>query len=467
MAEAKMGTAPGTDMRRRTNMEKKTMMENYTRAAYEKGVFAGAWLLAENGEIVTKGAVGFHDPAGRLPMQEDSIFDIGSVSKQFTAAAIMLLRRDGLLDLEDEITKFFPEIPFKGITIRHLLTHTGGLPDCFAWIIRTAKTEHTIPDNGVVLRFLTESGKTPDFAPGEQWAYSNTGYALLAEIAAKVSGIPFAELLQKKLFEPAGMTSTRLCHRIRDGLAIENLAEGLCYENGGWVAAQDSAWKDVAISLDGSEGDGFVKSNIFDLLAWDRALRNETILTKEEQALMYTPALLNNGEIGGPGYGFGWVILDQPGLGRIALHNGGLPGYKSWYVRFLDADRVLVALCARYGLDDRAADSFFNGLIPLALGYEQETVPLTEELAVANPNRSGWDSFCGEYETEGTGYLVEKVYLEHGDLFVAIFDTESGRRFAARMYPFGENTFGIRESSDDIVFEDGCLTFGDNSCKKL
>ena len=119
-------------------MEKKTMMENYTRAAYEKGVFAGAWLLAENGEIVTKGAVGFHDPAGRLPMQEDSIFDIGSVSKQFTAAAIMLLRRDGLLDLEDEITKFFPEIPFKGITIRHLLTHTGGLPDCFAAACPTA-----------------------------------------------------------------------------------------------------------------------------------------------------------------------------------------------------------------------------------------------------------------------------------------------------------------------------------------
>ena len=448
-------------------MDKKTMMETYIRAAYEKGVFAGTWLLAENGETVSKGAVGFRDPEGRLPMQEASIFDIGSVSKQFTAAVILLLRRDGLLDLDDEITKFFPEIPFKGITIRHLLTHTSGLPDCFVWIIQTAKKEHTIPDNRIVLRFLTESGNALDFAPGENWAYSNTGYALLAEIAAKVSGVPFAELLKKKLFEAAGMSSTCLCHRIRDGLVLENLACGMSYENGKWVLAERSEWKDVAISLDGSEGDGFVKSNIFDLLAWDRALRNETILTKEEQALMYTPALLNNGEIGGPGYGFGWVILDQPGLGRIALHNGGLPGYKSWYVRFLDADRVLVALCARYGLDDRAADSFFNGLIPLALGYEQEPVPLTEELAVADPDRSGWDSFCGEYETEGTGYRIEKVYLEHGDLFAAIFDTESGRRFAVRLYPFGENTFGMRESTEDVVFGDGCLTFGEKTCRKL
>ena len=133
-------------------MEKKSMMDNYVRAAYEKGVFAGAWLLAENGEIVTKGAVGFRDAEGRLPMLEDSIFDIGSVSKQFTAAVILQLRRDGLLQLEDEITKFFPEIPFKGITIRHLLTHTSGLPDCFAWIIQTAKAEHTIPDNGSVVK---------------------------------------------------------------------------------------------------------------------------------------------------------------------------------------------------------------------------------------------------------------------------------------------------------------------------
>ena len=448
-------------------MEKKAMMDNYIRAAYEKGIFAGTWLLAENGEIVTKGAVGFRDAKGWLPMQEDSIFDIGSVSKQFTAAAIMLLRRDGLLDLDDEITKFFPEILFQGITVRHLLTHTSGLPDCFAWIIRTAKAEHMIPDNGIVLRFLTESGQAPDFAPGDNWAYSNTGYALLAEIAAQVSGAPFAELLQKKLLAPAGMTSTCLCHRIRDRLVIENLACGMSFENGEWVSAERSAWKDVAISLDGSEGDGFVKSNIFDLLAWDRALRNETILTKEEQALMYTPVLLNNGEIGGPGYGFGWVIIDQPGLGRIALHNGELPGYKSWYVRFLDEDRVLVALCSRDGLDDRAADSFFNGLIPLALGYEQEPVPLTEELAVLDPDRSGWERFCGAYETEGNGYLIEKVYLENGDLFAAIYDTESGRSFAVQLYSFGENTFGIRESSDEIVFGDGCLTFGETTCKKL
>ena len=448
-------------------MEKKEIMDNYVRAAYEKGVFAGTWLLAENGEVVTKGAIGFRDAAGKLPMREDSIFDIGSVSKQFTAAAIMLLRRDGLLTLEDKITKFFPEIPFQGITIRHLLTHTSGLPDCFAWIIRTAKAEHTIPDNGVVLRFLTGSGIAPDFAPGEQWAYSNTGYALLAEIAAKVSGVPFAEFLKKKIFEPAGMTSTCLCHRIKDGLAVENLAEGLCFENGGWVLAEDSAWRDAVVSLDGSEGDGFVKSSVFDLLAWDRALRNETILTKEEQAMMYTPVRLNNGEIGGGGYGFGWGIFELGDVARIAWHEGNLPGYISWYGHFLNTDRTLIVLCSRDGFDARAVEGFFNGMLMIALGYEAEPVPLTEELAIADPDKSGWERFCGAYETEGSGYLIEKIYVENGDFYAAIHDTESGRRFVVRLYPFGENTFGIKEDTDEIVFGDGFLTFGEKTGKKL
>lgn len=443
------------------------MMDDLVREAYEKGVFAGTWLLAENGEVVTKGAIGFRDAAGKLPMREDSIFDIGSVSKQFTAAAIMLLRRDGLLTLEDKITKFFPEIPFQGITIRHLLTHTSGLPDCFAWIIRTAKAERTILGNGAVLRFLTEPGIEPDFAPGEQWAYSNTGYALLAEIAAKVSGVPFAELLKTRLFTPAGMTSTCLCHRIKDGLAVENLAEGLCFENGGWVPAGNSAWKDVAVSLDGSEGDGFVKSNLFDLLAWDRALRNETILTKEEQAMMYTPVRLNNGEIGGGGYGFGWGIFELGDVARIAWHEGNLPGYISWYGHFLNTDRTLIVLCSRDGFDARAVEGFFNGMLMIALGYEAEPVPLTEELAIADPDKSGWERFCGAYETEGSGYRIEKVYPENGELFAAIFDTESGRRFVVRLYPFGENTFGIKEDTDEIVFGDGFLTFGEKTGKKL
>ncbi len=106
-------------------------------------------------------------------------------------------------------------------------------------------------------------------------------------------------------------------------------------------------------------------------------------------------------------------------------------------------------------------------MLMIALGYEAGPIPLTEELAVADPDKSGWERFCGAYETEGSGYRIEKVYPENGELFAAIFDTESGRRFAVKLYPFGENTFGIREDTDEIVFGDGFLTFGEKTGKKL
>ncbi len=112
-------------------VDKKVMLESLIRDAYEKGVFNGTWLYAENGKIVSKGAMGYRDPYDKLPMREDSIFELASITKQFTATAVMLLVREGLLGLDDEVTKFFPQIPFPGVTIRHLLTHTGGIPETY------------------------------------------------------------------------------------------------------------------------------------------------------------------------------------------------------------------------------------------------------------------------------------------------------------------------------------------------
>ena len=151
-------------------MDKKTTIEKMVREAHEKGLFNGTWLYAEHGEILSKGAFGWRDTEDKLPMREDSIFDLASVSKQFTAAAVMLLVQEGLLDLEDEVTKFFPALPYPGVTVRHLLTHTGGVVDYFDninWLIGLWEKEDRIPDNLDVLRFLCESGAEAYFAPGE------------------------------------------------------------------------------------------------------------------------------------------------------------------------------------------------------------------------------------------------------------------------------------------------------------
>ncbi|MBO4889014.1 MAG: beta-lactamase family protein [Firmicutes bacterium] len=450
-------------------MDKKTMMENLVRKAHEKGLFTGTWLFAENGEIVSKGAVGWRDPANTLPMREDSLFDLASVSKNFCASAIMLLRRRGLLSLEDEVTRFFPEIPYKGVTIRHLLSHTGGLPDYMDWVEKTAENEHTIPSNAIIIRFLCECGEPAGFAPGEKYEYSNTGYCLLAQIVEKVSGVPFEEFVRKNIFEPAGMMSTRLIHRRKDQLDVENLAYGMILDNGKFILPDDSkSDSHCVVPLDGMNGDGIIHTNVLDLFQWDRALREGKVVTLEEQKLMYTRALLNNGEIARDeddpdGYGFGWCISDDPELGLIVSHSGGWPGYSTWFERLIDADKVLVILKCRESLDGRGTHAFFEGMKAIVKGKEPEPIRLLEDIALKDPDKTGWEDLCGTYEWDK--YRIE-VFMKDGDLYnrFILGSWDSGED---RFYPLGEKKFGIKGDDEDITFGDGCLTFYGLTGKKV
>ena len=455
-------------------MDKKALMDALALQACEKGAFNGTWLYAENGEIISKGAIGWSDPADTVPLREDMVFDLASVSKQFTATAVMLLRRRGLLDLDDEITRFFPEIPYKGVTIRHLLHHTGGLPDYMDWVDETAKRENTIPGNDVIVRFLCECGEEPVFAPGEKWEYSNTGYCLLAEIVEKVSGVKFEDFLRDNIFEPAGMHATRVYHRRKDRLTIPNLAWGLSLPLGGdrYAIPDDLPEESPVVTCDGANGDGLVHSNVFDLFRWDRALRAETVLTKEEQALMYTPCRLSSGEPGIDedngveyGYGFGWDVLDDPRFGLIACHSGGWPGYSTWYERFVDADRVLIRLRCRDVRDERASSALCKGMEAILRDEEPAPVRSIEELAVKDPDTSGWDAFCGKYDFGDAGFRIDEIVRKGGGLCAKA--SYKGTGYELKLYPLGENTFGVKDLEGDLSFGDGGLTLWGETHKKL
>lgn len=456
-------------------MDKKTILNTLALDAFEKGGFNGTWLYAEHGEIVSKGAVGFSDPEDKVPLCEDSLFDLASVSKQFTAAAVMLLRRRGLLALEDEVTKFFPEIPYKGVTVRHLLNHTGGLPDYMDWVDQIAKAEKTIPGNEVIVRFLCECGEEPSFEPGEQFEYSNTGYCLLAQIVETVAGVPFEDFLRDNIFEPAGMHATRVCHRRKDKIPVPNLAWGLSLPLGSdrYEIPDDLPGESTVVTCDGMNGDGLVHSNIFDLFQWDRALRAETVLKKEEQMLMATPGRLNNGEKcidkdeeDDPdyGYGFGWDVLDDPGFGLIVCHSGGWPGYFTWYERFADADRVLIWLRCRDVQDERAWQTFSKGLKAITRDKEPEGVRSIEELTVQNPDKSAWDGLCEKYDYAIGDFRIEEIFRKDDELYARVND--DGRAFELRLYQLGEKTFGIKDLDADLTLRDGTLTLYGATGKK-
>ncbi|MBR4428258.1 MAG: beta-lactamase family protein [Clostridia bacterium] len=455
-------------------MDKKALIENLVRDAHARGGFTGAWLYAENGEIVSKGAAGPRDPGGTLPLTEDCVFDLASVSKQFTASAVMLLNRQGLLGLDDKITRFFPEIPYKCVTIRHLLNHTGGLPDYMAWLDKTAKKEHTIPGNDAIVRFLCECGEEPLFAPGEKWEYSNTGYCLLAQIVEKAAGVKFEDFLRDNIFVPAGMASTRVYHRRKDALTVDGLAYGMVLRpgSGRYLLPDDDPIFSEAVTCDGVNGDGLVHSSVTDLYRWDRALRAGKVLTKAEQLAMYTPGRLNSGAVSGDpsdedgdAYGFGWFVKTDPLLGLTVCHSGGWYGYDTWFERFLDADRVLIWLRCRESLDERVSEAFKRGMEAIARDEVPGPVRAIEELALKDPDRHLWESFAGRYDYSAGEFRISEVFPKGADLYAKASYKDSCCEI--RLYPLAENTFGAKDLDGDIVFGDGCLTLWDKTAKKL
>jgi len=455
-------------------MDKKKIMEKFARDAYDRGSFNGTWLYAEHGEIVSKGALGWRDAENSLPMREDTIFEMASVTKMFTATAVMLLVREGRLALDDKYTEYFPDYPYQGVTVRHLLTHTSGMPDDFetdTWVCPVWENEKRIPPCSEILRFIRESGEEASHAPGETFRYTDIGYCLLANLVEKLSGVPFEDYLKKNIFEPAGMKDSGIYHTRRDGRPSDRFARNMVLTEDGYVPSDVSeGTAPYVIGSDGLNGCDYLYTTIFDMLAWDRALREEKVLTLEEQRIMYTPVKLNSGEDyadeDGEGYGFGWGIVNDEKHGLIVSHSGGMPGLETWFEHFVDEDRTVVILCCRDLADVRAFESFWDGMKAAAAGREPEPVISIEDIAVKDPDKSKWESCCGKYEhPEDDDFIIDEVFMKDGELFAnAIIE---GDEETFRLYPLGENEFGRKRGFLKLTFGDNCLMFDGLTCKKL
>lgn len=209
------------------------------------------------------------------------------------------------------------------------------------------------------------------------------------------------------------------------------------------------------------------------MLRWDRALREGKVLTPEEQKLMYTPGRLNNGEDAvydegdGLGYGFGWAVGREEKFGLVVSHSGGMPGVATWFERFIDADRVLVILSCRDYQDVRAYLGYWDGMEAIARDQEPEPIITIENIAVKDPDKSKWESFCGKYEhPESADFIINEIFLKDGELYANAID-EDGDRMSFRLYAIGENEFGRKGGMLKLTFGDGCISFDGITCKKL
>jgi CubicO group peptidase (beta-lactamase class C family) len=312
-----------------------------------------AIMVTRDGAVVYLGTRGVADLQAMRPIDGRTNFRLASLSKAFTAAAVMLLVRDGKLHYEDRLTDLFPGFPEYGraITVRHLLNHTSGLPDYESLMPaadpRRPVEESQIDDAGVLE--LLQGQKAAWFVPGSIWRYSNSGYVLLGLIVARVSGRSFPTFLRERVFQPLRMTGT-VAH-VRGKTTVADRAYGYSRDGKGWRFSDQSP---TSATL----GDGGVYSSLTNLSLWDEALRRHLLLTEEEMRPALQPVRVpGRGPTGPDGrpadYGFGWFLDPWRGHPRM-WHYGETAGFRTAIHRFTADGLTVVVLANRSDVDASA-----------------------------------------------------------------------------------------------------------------
>jgi CubicO group peptidase (beta-lactamase class C family) len=307
-----------------------------------------AVLVIRDGKPVFQRGYGVTDLRTHNKIDERTNFRLASVSKQFTATAVMLLVYDGKLHYEDRLTQIFPDFAAYGnsITIRNLLSHTSGLIDYEDLMplpdgSPTAGNITQIQDSEVLDLLMKQ--KRTKFVPGSRWDYSNSGYVVLGQVVEKVSGESFGDFLHDRIFAPVGMNHTIAYQRGKNEVA--NRAYGYTKENGVW---QETDQSPTSATL----GDGGIYSSLTDLSKWDAALRQHTLLSETEMQPALTPVHVPgvrepNGKPAA--YGFGWFLNPYKGHRRM-WHYGETVGFRTTIQRFPDDDLTIIILCNRAGV---------------------------------------------------------------------------------------------------------------------
>jgi len=325
-----------------------------------------------------------------VPANPETVYKIGSVSKQFIATGIMLLVEEGKLSLDDPISKFLEGTPdtWKTITVRHLLTHTSG-------IVREAPGFDPLKIQADADVIKTAYSLPLRFAPGDKWEYCNVGYFSLAEIIHKVTGKPWGDYLKERVFAPLGMNSTRTT-TMTD--MVQNRANGYVWSEG----TLRNATNYIALRPSGA-----FLSTVLDLAKWDEALYSDKILKQTTLNQMWTRVKLNDGKT--HDYGFGWE-LETVGSHKLIHHGGSLPGFRAQFARFVD-DKITIAVLTNG--DNADAGS-------IALGVAKFYIPgLIPERIVARIDQKVFDTYVGHYQPDpSTVFIVtreaDKLMFQQG-----------------------------------------------------
>lgn len=372
-----------------------TRLDSILAAAFGPEAPGAAVIIVQEGRTVLRKGYGLANLETKTPMRPDMVLQIGSVTKQFTSTAILMLLEQGKLSLDDEIWQYFPDYPSRGakITIEHLLTHTSGIKSYtndskWPTLWREDLTPQQVID-------LTKDSPL-EFAPGSKWNYNNTGYTMLGAIIEKVSGQSYAEFVRRYILEPAGMSRTLYGSLTQ---IIPNRAAGYTRGTQGWENAP-------YLSMTQPYSAGALMSTVDDLALWDAAVSSGKLVSDTLWQRAFAGFKLASGEH--TYYGYGWQLDEYQGR-KVIHHGGGIPGYASESLR-MPQERVYVAILANS--DDPPTDLDFLATI---LAAEVIGQPYREPTRIKLPD-AVLEGYVGLYRIDENS--IRTITREGGRLFM-------------------------------------------------
>lgn len=323
--------------------------------------FNGVVLIGQKDSVFYSQSFGYSNHAERDSLNLQSAFQLASVSKQFTAVAILQLYQKGLLKLTDSIEHFYPDFPIKGITIHQMLIHRSGLPNYHYFLQHIPTTYDTLLNNQDIVQEIIDKQLTPYFKPNRRYLYSNTGYAVLAAIVEKESGLSFSTYIEKNIFQPLHMEHSFMYSGIPTQKK-ENAATGYLYN---WRLAEDNY-------LDGVLGDKGVYTTAEDLFLWDQGLYKNLIINPDTLALAFRP-------IGKPAYfrsnyGYGWRMYSWgKDSTKVLFHGGWWHGFRTLLMRIPKDSTTIIVLKNRSKGVQVSSRKILNILYP-------DSLPLSDSI---------------------------------------------------------------------------------------
>lgn len=351
-----------------------------------------AVLVAKKGKILYRKAFGKANIENNIDMRPDHIFEIGSITKQFTAVSILMLEEEGKLSINDNIKKYIPTYPNgENITILHLLNHTSGIKS----YTNIPNLESFAKDDKTPMEIITFFQSQPiDFEPGEQWRYNNSGYIVLGHIIEEISGMPYEDFVQKRIFDKLGMKNSYYGNKSK---IIKNRASG-------YQPTQDGIKNADRISMTIPYAAGSLMSCVDDMLLWSNAIHNNTLIKASSKARAHANTTLNNGDL--TNYGYGWQINELNNK-RSIEHGGGIFGFVSQGVYIPDENIYAIVLTNTNGNSPQDATIRLASMVMDTLMYAKETT-----VKLSKKQLQQW---TGTYEFSND--VLRFVTLENGQLY--------------------------------------------------